>query len=258
MHNIKNTKSYFNEKSDLRKSGLRKYQAHLFDLDGTLVVSEELKGKALAIACSKYREYEEDGKNGKDREHCEHKQHGQELDFNIYKPVMGESWAVVTDHFFSIADISPERAAFDKTFHSIYKKLLHEQAKLTAYAKNYLLSLKQDGCQLGVVSSAATWMVEQLLEQLCIASLFDVVITGDDVTKHKPDPEAYQLALSKISMACKDVLVYEDSWAGLIAAKGAGCDVIAVQHDFNVENDLSLAMCMITDFSVESIRQITI
>ena len=235
MHNSKSIQNYFDENNNLNK-----YKAHLFDLDGTLVASEELKGKALAMACSKYMKHE------------------QELDFNIYRTVMGENWEIVINHFFSMAGISPQHSEFNNTFRSIYEKLLHDEAELTAYAKEYILSLKKENRKIGIVSSSATWMINQLLKQLDIASLFDVVIAREHVTKHKPDPEAYQLALSQLSMICEEVLIYEDSRVGLTAANAAGCDAIAVRHDFNIENDLSLAMNVITDFSVNSIKKIGI
>ena len=236
MHSSNNAQNYFDVNNNLNK-----YKAHLFDLDGTLVASEKLKGKALAMTCSKYMKHDE-----------------QELDFNIYKAVMGESWEIVINHFFSIAKISPQHSEFNTTFRSIYEKLLHDEAELTAYAKEYILSLKKENRKIGIVSSAATWMVNQLLKQLDIASLFDVLIAREHVTKHKPDPEAYQLALSQLSMTCEEVLIYEDSWAGLTAANAAGCDAIAVRHDFNIENDLSLAMNVITAFDVNSIKTIGI
>ncbi|MEK6212566.1 MAG: HAD family phosphatase, partial [Vibrio fluvialis] len=58
---------------------LKDCQAYLFDMDGTLVNSEPLKGQALALACQEY---------------------GQTVDHNIYKQVMGENWPMVTGHFF--------------------------------------------------------------------------------------------------------------------------------------------------------------
>ena len=43
-------------------------------------------------------------------------------------------------------------------------------------------------------------------------------------------------------------MIFEDSSAGLLAAKGANCDAIAVEHEFNSNNNLSLALKVITDF----------
>ena len=110
------------------------------------------------------------------------------------------------------------------------------------------MELSEKGKKIGVVSSGAAWMVNQILEQFQLSTLFDVVITKENVTQHKPHPEAYQLALNELSLTSSEVLIFEDSSAGLLAAKGANCDAIAVEHEFNSNNNLSLALKVITDF----------
>lgn len=196
-------------------------------MDGTLVSSERLKGSAIVKACSRL---------------------GGKVDVNIYKEVMGESWEVVTDHFFEIAKISPNMDEFNNEFNRIYKRLLRNELKLTPSVKEFLLELSEKGKKLGVVSSGATWMVKQILEQFQLSELFDIVITKENVKQHKPHPEAYLLAINELHLKSSEVLIFEDSSAGLMAAKGANCDAIAVEHDFNSNNDLSLALKVITDF----------
>ncbi|MFB9216395.1 HAD family hydrolase [Vibrio sinaloensis] len=203
---------------------VKEYQAYLFDMDGTLVNSEPLKGMALAQACNDY---------------------GAKVDFNIYKEVMGESWPVVTGHFFHHAGISPELAEFNTYFRAHYEALLAKQLELNEGAKEYLLALKQQGKICGVVSSAATWMVENILQSLDLNDMFDVVITQEHVTKHKPDPEAYFLALEHLNLDADSTVIFEDSAAGVAAGIEAGCDVVAIQHEFNGKNDLSGAILQI-------------
>lgn len=206
---------------------MNEYKAYLFDMDGTLVNSEPLKGKALALACSDY---------------------GADVDFNIYKAVMGESWTVVTGHFFKAANISPSIDEFNRNFRKYYEALIKGQLALTPKAAQYIDSLINKGMRCGVVSSAATWMVEQILEQLGLQNKFDIIITQEHVTKHKPDPEAYNMALSKLGIENASVLVFEDSTAGINAGIQSGCDVVAIRHEFNQQNDLSLAKYVIDDF----------
>lgn len=206
---------------------MNEYKAYLFDMDGTLVNSEPLKGKALALAC---RDYDAD------------------VDFNIYKDVMGESWAVVTGHFFKAANISPSVDEFNRYFRKHYEELLNVQLELTPKAAQYIDSLLSKGIRCGVVSSAATWMVDQILEQLGLQNKFDVVITQEHVTRHKPDPEAYNMAIAMLGLENANVLVFEDSTAGITAGIQSGCDVVAIRHEFNDQNDLSLAKLVIDDF----------
>ena len=102
---------------------------------------------------------------------------------------------------------------------------------------------------MGVVSSASDWMVHQVLSQLKLSDFFEIIITKENVINHKPDPEAYLLAIEKLSLHSSEVLIFEDSEAGLIAAKKANCDTIAFQHEFNSNHDLSLAIQTIIDFN---------
>lgn len=115
-------------------------------------------------------------------------------------------------------------------------------------AKEYVEALKKSGKTCGVVSSAATWMVENILASLELENLFDLVITQEHVTKHKPDPEAYVLALEKLNASPDQTVVFEDSNAGVLAGKASGCDVIAIEHDFNGKNDLSGAIANIQSY----------
>lgn len=209
------------------KGVLKEYQAYLFDMDGTLVNSEPLKGKALALACGDY---------------------GSEVDCTIYKDFMGESWQKVTGHFFKHADISPELSEFNQHFRLYYERLLSENLELNEGAKAYIGHLNASGKQCAVVSSAATWMVENILNALALRDAFQVVITQEQVTKHKPDPEAYNLALAGLGVAPEQALIFEDSNAGVMAGKASGCDVIAVRHEFNGKNDLSGAVACIDSF----------
>lgn len=57
------------------------------------------------------------------------------------------------------------------------------------------------------------------------------------------------LALEKLSLSSSVVFIFEDSNAGLVAANKANCDVIAFQHEYNANHDLSLAMETNSDFN---------
>src|SRR5262249_1917495 len=57
---------------------------------------------------------------------------------------------------------------------------------------------------------------------------FPVVVTGDDVTAHKPDPEPYLLAARLLGVDPRRCVALEDSPNGVASAAAAGCHVIAV------------------------------
>lgn len=57
---------------------------------------------------------------------------------------------------------------------------------------------------------------------------FDVIITGDQVTRKKPDPQIYQLAAQQLGLPPDRCVVFEDAPAGVAAAKAAGMKCVAV------------------------------
>lgn len=162
--------------------------------------------------------------------------------------MMGESWPIVTAHFFKLASISPELAEFNTHFRYHYERLLSDSLELNIGVKEYIEQLKKSGKKCGVVSSAATWMVDNILDALNITGAFEVVITQEHVIKHKPDPEAYKLALVQLNTSPDNALIFEDSTAGVLAAKASGCDVVAIKHDFNEKNDMSAASKVIETY----------
>lgn len=206
---------------------MNNYSAYLFDMDGTLVDSESLKGRSLAETCRLF---------------------GGEVDVDVYKDVMGEKWEIVTEHFFQKAGIDPDRDEFNSRFRKIYQDYLWRELEPNRNAVSLLNRLKKAGKKTGLVSSASGWMVEHVLEQLEMKDHFDVVVYKEHVTRHKPEPDSYLLAVRELNVQPEDVLIFEDSKVGLEAARRAGCDTVAFRHEFNVNNDLSMALMVIDDF----------
>ena len=70
-----------------------------------------------------------------------------------------------------------------------------------------------------------------------LARKFEAVITGNDVTSGKPDPQCYLLAAHKLGIMPEKCLVLEDAYAGICAALAAGMKVIGVENHFNSQFD---------------------
>ncbi len=64
---------------------------------------------------------------------------------------------------------------------------------------------------------------------------FDVVITGDDVTRKKPDPQIYRLAAERLGLVAARCVVFEDAPVGVQAARSAGCPCVAVTSTVGAE-----------------------
>ncbi len=79
------------------------------------------------------------------------------------------------------------------------------------------------GLRQGIVTTSGRSAVEALLQGVSqqVAPCFEFWICGEDVHRKKPDPEAYRLALERLGVSARGVLVMEDSPAGLAAASAA-------------------------------------
>jgi HAD superfamily hydrolase (TIGR01509 family) len=75
---------------------------------------------------------------------------------------------------------------------------------------------------------------------------FDLVLAGDVVSKKKPDPEIYNLALSKTGLRPDQAFVVEDSRNGVLAAKSAGLPILATTNGYTEKEDLSPADIIVT------------
>jgi beta-phosphoglucomutase len=83
---------------------------------------------------------------------------------------------------------------------------------------------------VAIVSGAARDEIEPVVEAAGIADAFAVIVTSDDIERGKPDPEGYLRALGLLNEGIEagDVLVIEDTEAGVASAKSAGMRCLAV------------------------------
>jgi len=84
---------------------------------------------------------------------------------------------------------------------------------------------------IAVATSSRRAYAEQLLKQHGLFDRFAFVLTGDDVTNSKPDPEIYLKAIARLGLPADSVLVLEDSPPGIAAARGAGAYAVGVPHE---------------------------
>ena len=112
-----------------------------------------------------------------------------------------------------------------------------------------LRTLDARGLKLGVVSNALQHLAEAVLTRFGIAPLLDVIIGGDSVAKHKPDPESLWLACERLGVAPYETLMVGDSINDVLAARAAGCPVVCVPHGYDQGHPVSgLGCAIIPDF----------
>ncbi|MCL3818598.1 HAD family hydrolase [Aeromicrobium wangtongii] len=86
--------------------------------------------------------------------------------------------------------------------------------------------IASEGVPLGLVTSKARGRVELDMETSGIGRRFDVVVTGDDVARAKPDPEGVRTAVAAARASTADVVLVGDTSADLRAGRAAGVRVV--------------------------------
>ena len=99
--------------------------------------------------------------------------------------------------------------------------------------------LRQLGLRLGVASSSNRAWVAATLESLGLADQFDTVVSGDDVTHGKPDPEIYLLTAQRLGAPPARCVAIEDSPNGVTSAHAAGMTVLGVRTPYTAHLQLT-------------------
>lgn len=104
--------------------------------------------------------------------------------------------------------------------------------KLFAGAESAVRARARSG-PVGVVSGALRDEIELGLDRLGVRELVSFVISAEDTARCKPDPEGYEKAVERLGgMQREQILVIEDSLAGVRAAKAAGLRCVGVAHSY--------------------------
>lgn len=209
--------------------------AVIFDLDGTLVETEELKAHSYAQAAIELRPELSEAEI-----------------MEAFKDVVGLSRQEVAEtllELFGLEKAARVRMAefgvdtpwqaYVQVRQRIYEVMLNDPALLRKQQWPHNIALlhesRRPGCRVALATMSYYKQVRRVLEVLGLADAFDFVASRDDVENGKPDPEIYLLVARQLGVSPVDCLVIEDSPAGVKAALAAGMSVVAVSTPFTHE-----------------------
>lgn len=115
-----------------------------------------------------------------------------------------------------------------------------------------LEKIRSAGLKIAAVSTRFSETVYQTLKINDLEKYFDLIITGSDVEKHKPDPEALNLAMSRLNFQPTDAIMVGDTDADVLAARAAKVPVIGCTY--GLQGDLVLQHH--PDFAIKDIAEI--
>lgn len=177
-------------------------KAALFDMDGTLVDNTLAHIRAFEIFCARY------GVTG-------------------WKEKLSQAFGMGNDDIMRLimpAELLRERglASLAEEKEAIYRELYAPEIHPVEGLVPLLESLRAAGVRCAVGSSGCRANVDFVLEKCRIGEFFDARISGDRVTRCKPDPEIYLTAAAALGMAPAECVVFEDAKAGIESARRAG------------------------------------
>lgn len=119
-------------------------------------------------------------------------------------------------------------------------EIVHTKCKPTFNHEYALSSLKAKGYKLAVASNSVRNTVEVMMEQSDLARYLDLMLSNEDVSKAKPDPEIYNKAIQTLGFTPSECLIVEDNPNGVQAALASGAHVLQVKevHDVTADNIL--------------------
>jgi beta-phosphoglucomutase family hydrolase len=139
-----------------------------------------------------------------------------------------------------------------------YRELYRSQLKAVAGFHELIRQARARGIKLAVATSAPRENVDFVLDGLAIRSDFDVVVDAEGIEKGKPDPEIFLTTAQRLGVSPENCVVFEDSYAGLEAARRAGMTVIALAttHEAKAFAGLDYLDRIVWDFSEISTEEL--
>ena len=112
--------------------------------------------------------------------------------------------------------------------------------------KRLMQEVNDAGLLLGICTTSNERAAQAVVNGMLSEIKFKFVLAGDIVEKKKPDPEIYNLALSKSGFEPEECIVIEDSRNGVLAAHAAGLNIAATTNIYTASENLSDANIITT------------
>jgi len=124
----------------------------------------------------------------------------------------------------------------------LYRKLLREGGiGPLPGAADWVRRLHAEGWRQAIASSAPRENVDVVLEAIGLASFFQTVVSAEDVTAGKPDPQVFLIAAERLGVPPSRCVVVEDAPAGVEAARRAGIRSIGVRRNGRLPADIAVS-----------------
>ena len=193
---------------------MNKIECFIFDMDGLMFDTGHLA----------YRAYLKSAKK-----------HQYEVNHNVYYHLTGRTEADIRE---GMKELYGEEVPSDEwrdSMNQFKEEILAEEKRV--YKKKGLVEIlafaKEKGVKVALASSNKREKIEYFLKIEGVQDYIDYIVAGDEVRNGKPDPEIFLAACKKAEVMPNHAVVFEDSAAGIEAARRAGIFSILIEDDIS-------------------------
>ena len=202
----------------------RLFKAALFDLDGVVFDTEPQYTVFWGMICRQY--------------HPEHP--------GLEHEIKGSTLTQIYDRWFS-GPLASERASITARLDD-YEQQMHYD--YIAGFEALVADLHRHGVKTAVVTSSNIPKMESVYRyQPRFKELFDAILTSEDFSRSKPDPDCYLKAAARFNVSPEECIVFEDSFNGLKSGRAAGMRVVGLATTNSAEAIAPYSDIQISDYN---------
>lgn len=192
-----------------------RFKALLFDLDGTLINSAPDLQRAINAALATIK--------------------ARPLTIDETHACLGDGLAVMLEKALRLTGVTGHTVEeMMPTYTSIYAGIRAEPSCIYPGVREWLAEEKQRGTHLALCTNKNEKPARRILGDLDLVSFFDVILGGDSLPQHKPDPAQLIHALQAFAVKPADALMIGDSINDALAAQALGIPCLILKHGYGL------------------------
>lgn len=209
---------------------MKTFKAALFDLDGVVFDTEPQYTKFWGSQCREFHP---------EMPGLEHQIKGQTL-IQIY------------DKYFN-GELASKREVITRRLDEFEQNM---EFKYVEGFEKFVSQLRSHGVKTAVVTSSNKAKMQSVYDRVDnFKSLFDAILTAEDFSKSKPDPDCYQKGAAKFRADKSECIVFEDSFNGLKSGNAAQMVVVGLSTTNPAESIEPLCNKVVSDYTSLSFEE---
>lgn len=191
---------------------LKDIKAIIFDLDGTLVDSMWI-WKQIDIDFLEKRSIV--------------------LPEDLQKEIEGKSFTETAQYFIKRFELLECIEEIQSEWNEMARRFYAERIPLKEGVKQFLMNAKLHGIKMGIGTSNSRELLLEVIKAHQIEDFFGTIRTSCEVDRGKPFPDIFLKVAEDLGVLPSECLVFEDTHAGVLAAKNAGMKVVAIYDELS-------------------------